>query len=184
LCKQYPESERNSLQNVHISNILQSIFLECIRPTSNLISRVFMTIIIYGSNQRLLKKIGICCFSAKHTALRRKSNDWLAQKQDNLSERGDMPIHRLLFQWASTIKIPPKFPSKTPLCKVHSAEKNYQEWLTDCCLMPSLQFSAMSWREQVNFQWEDDEVHFVCVSVLDLIKIWPDFFSFQIASVV
>jgi hypothetical protein len=57
LCKQYPESERNSLQNVHISNILQSIFLECIRPT-----------------------------------------DWLAQKQDNLSKRGDMPIHRLLFQ--------------------------------------------------------------------------------------
>jgi hypothetical protein len=22
-------------------------------------------------------------------------------------------------------------------------------------------FSAISWREQVNFQWEDDEVHFV-----------------------
>ena len=24
-------------------------------------------------------KIGICCFSAKHTSLRRKSKDWLAQ---------------------------------------------------------------------------------------------------------
>ena len=24
-------------------------------------------------------KIGICCFSAKHAALRRKSKDWLAQ---------------------------------------------------------------------------------------------------------
>ena len=43
-------------------------------------------------------KIGICCFSAKHTALRSKSKDWLAQNQDNVSERGDMPIHRLLFQ--------------------------------------------------------------------------------------
>ena len=32
-------------------------------------------------------KIGICCFSAKHAALRRKSKDWLAR--NNLSERGD-----------------------------------------------------------------------------------------------
>jgi hypothetical protein len=30
-------------------------------------------------------KIGICCFSAKHAALRRKSKDWLAQNQDNMS---------------------------------------------------------------------------------------------------
>jgi hypothetical protein len=30
-------------------------------------------------------KIGICCFSAKHAALRRKSNDWLARNQDNVS---------------------------------------------------------------------------------------------------
>jgi hypothetical protein len=30
-------------------------------------------------------KIGICCFSAKHEALRRKSKDLLAQNQDNLS---------------------------------------------------------------------------------------------------
>jgi hypothetical protein len=26
-------------------------------------------------------KIGICCFPAKHTALRRKSKDWLARIQ-------------------------------------------------------------------------------------------------------
>jgi len=50
-------------------------------------------------------KIGICCFSAKHEALRRKSKDWLAQNQDNVSEWGDMSIRGLLFQWASTIKI-------------------------------------------------------------------------------
>jgi hypothetical protein len=31
-------------------------------------------------------KIGICCFFAKHTALRRKNKDWLAQNQDNVSE--------------------------------------------------------------------------------------------------
>jgi hypothetical protein len=50
-------------------------------------------------------KIGICCFSAKHAALRTKSNDWLAGNQDNVSEWGDMSIQGLLFQWASTIKI-------------------------------------------------------------------------------
>jgi hypothetical protein len=46
--------------------------------------------------------IGICCFSAKHAALRRKSKDWLAQNQDNVSEWSEMSIHGLLFQWAST----------------------------------------------------------------------------------
>jgi hypothetical protein len=46
--------------------------------------------------------IGICCFSAKHTALRRKSKDWFARNQDNVSEWGDMSIRGQLFQWAST----------------------------------------------------------------------------------
>ena len=31
-------------------------------------------------------EIGICCFSAKHAALRRKSKDWLAWNQDNVSQ--------------------------------------------------------------------------------------------------
>ena len=33
--------------------------------------------------------IGICCFSTKHEALRRKSKDWLTRNQDNVSELGD-----------------------------------------------------------------------------------------------
>ena len=37
--------------------------------------------------------IGICCFSTKHAVLRRKSKDWLARNQDNVSEWGDMSIH-------------------------------------------------------------------------------------------
>ena len=37
-------------------------------------------------------EIGICCFSVKHTTLRRKSKDWLARNQDNVSEWGDMSI--------------------------------------------------------------------------------------------
>ena len=43
-------------------------------------------------------KIGICCFSAKHTALRRKSKDWLARNQNNVSEWSDMSIRGPLFQ--------------------------------------------------------------------------------------
>jgi hypothetical protein len=37
-------------------------------------------------------EIGICCFTDKHTALRRKSKDCLAWNQDNVSEYGDMSI--------------------------------------------------------------------------------------------
>ena len=47
-------------------------------------------------------KIGICCFSAKHAALRRKSKDWLARNQDNVSEWSDMSTRRLFFQLANT----------------------------------------------------------------------------------
>jgi hypothetical protein len=50
-------------------------------------------------------KIGICCFSANHAELRRKSKDWLARNQNNVSEWSDMSTRGLLFQWASTIKV-------------------------------------------------------------------------------
>ena len=50
-------------------------------------------------------KINMCCFSAKHAALRRKSKDWLARNQTNVSEWSDMSTRGLLFQWASTINI-------------------------------------------------------------------------------
>ena len=33
--------------------------------------------------------------------------------------------------------------------------------MRECCLTQLGHFSAISWREQVNFQWDDDEVHFV-----------------------
>jgi hypothetical protein len=43
-------------------------------------------------------EIGICCFSAKHAALRRNSNGWLARNRNNLSEWIDMSIRGLLLQ--------------------------------------------------------------------------------------
>ena len=43
-------------------------------------------------------KIGICCFSANHAAPRRKSKDWLARNQNNVSEWSDISTRGLLFQ--------------------------------------------------------------------------------------
>jgi hypothetical protein len=67
------------------------------------------SVVDYGfeprSGQTKDNKIGNCCFSAKHAALRRKS--WLGN-QDNVSQWGDMFISRLLFQWARYYKNPTK----------------------------------------------------------------------------
>ena len=43
-------------------------------------------------------KIDICCFSAKHATLRRKSKDWLARNQNNVYEWSDISTRGLLFQ--------------------------------------------------------------------------------------
>ena len=43
-------------------------------------------------------EIGICCFSAKHAALRKKSKDWSSRNQNNVSEWSDMSTRGLLFQ--------------------------------------------------------------------------------------
>ena len=55
---------------------------------SNAVGRAFYL----RSDQTKDYKIGICCFSTKHVALRRKSKDWLARNQDIVSEWGDMSI--------------------------------------------------------------------------------------------
>jgi hypothetical protein len=60
----------------------------------------------YGENKLIINemmmrsatkdyKIGICCFSAKHAALRRKSKDWLARNQNNVSEWSDISTRGL-----------------------------------------------------------------------------------------
>ena len=43
-------------------------------------------------------KIGFCCFSAKHAALRRKSKDWLTLTHDNMSDWDETSIREQLFQ--------------------------------------------------------------------------------------
>ena len=50
-------------------------------------------------------KIVICCFSAKHAALRSKSEDLLAWNRVNVSKWIDMSSRGLLFQWDITIGV-------------------------------------------------------------------------------
>ena len=56
-----------------------------------------------GHNKDL--QIGICCFSAKHAALRRMSKDWLARNHINASEWCEMSTRGLLCQGTSAMKI-------------------------------------------------------------------------------
>ena len=49
--------------------------------------------------------ICFCFFLAKHAALRKKSKDWLARNQNNVSGWSNMSIRGLLPQTASTINI-------------------------------------------------------------------------------
>ena len=62
----------------------------------NRIGGVMVSVVDHGfesrSGQTKDYQIGICCFSANHAALRRKSKDWTARNQDN------MYIRRLLIQ--------------------------------------------------------------------------------------
>ena len=55
---------------------------------SNAVGRAFYP----RSGQTKDYKIGICCFSTKYVALRRKSKDWLARNQDIVSKWGYMSI--------------------------------------------------------------------------------------------
>ena len=57
-----------------IGGVMVSVLASCV------VDRRFVP----RSNQTKDYKIGMCCFSAKHTALRRLSKDWLALNQTNV----------------------------------------------------------------------------------------------------
>ena len=84
-----------------ISYLLQIVYICPISPHINRIGGVMVimlasSVVDHGfepqSGQTKDYKICICCFSAKHTASRRKSKDWLARNQNNVSEWSDMSI--------------------------------------------------------------------------------------------
>jgi len=72
----------------HIGGVIVSVLVSCV------VDRGFEP----RAGQTKDYKIGICCFSAKHAALRRKSKDWLARNQNNVSEWSDTSTRGLLFQ--------------------------------------------------------------------------------------
>jgi len=61
-----------------------------------MVSMLALSAVYHGleprSGQAKDYKIGVYCFSAKHSALRRKSKDWLTRNQDNVSEWDNMSI--------------------------------------------------------------------------------------------
>jgi len=98
----------------HIGRVMVSTL------TSSVVDSIFEPL----SGQTKDYKIGICCFSFKYPALRRKSKYWLARNQDNVSEWGNMSIRGLFFQWASTIK---KIPTKrVGLVQSHRPEYSWK----------------------------------------------------------
>ena len=57
-----------------IGGVMVSVF------ASSVVDRWFVS----RSGQTKDYKVGMCCFSAKHAALRKKSKDWLVRNHDNV----------------------------------------------------------------------------------------------------
>jgi len=89
-------------ENLPLSNNEVSCKLFIIVNRHVMDSMFTSTVVDHGfkprSGQSKDYKISICCFSVKHTALRRKSKDWLAGNQNKVTEWSDMSTSRLLFQ--------------------------------------------------------------------------------------
>ena len=82
-----------------LSNRIDGVMVSVL--ASSVVNRVFEP----QSGQTKDYETGICCFSAKHAALRRKSKEWLALNLNNVPEWSGMSTRGLLFQWATTIII-------------------------------------------------------------------------------
>ena len=91
-----------------IYNGVNSVVVRTLRPNrENCIGGVMVSVFASSAVDRAFEPWsgqtkgyanGICCFSAKHAALRRKSKDWLARNQNNVSEWSDMFTRGLFFQ--------------------------------------------------------------------------------------
>ena len=79
----------------HKSNVSRIGGVMVCMLASNAVDREFES----RSGQTKDYKIGICCFSAKHAALSRKSKNWLSGNRDNnVSEWSEISSRGLLFQ--------------------------------------------------------------------------------------
>ena len=91
------------MSNIAITVVFFSVYIFF---SINRIGRVMVSVLASSavdrgfeprSGQTKDNKIGICCFSAKHTVIRRKSTDWLALNPNSVSEWGDMSTRDCCF---------------------------------------------------------------------------------------
>jgi hypothetical protein len=83
-----PDSQSDKYYVIRIGGVMISIL------ASSVVDRGFE----HRSGKPKEYKIDSCYFSAKHAALRRKSKDWLARTQNNVSKWSNMSTYGLLFQ--------------------------------------------------------------------------------------
>jgi hypothetical protein len=80
-------------RHVRILLYIQYLVLEITVMVSVLASSAVDREFEHRSGQTKNYKIGICCFSAKHAALRRMTKDWLARNQNNVYTWGEHANH-------------------------------------------------------------------------------------------
>jgi hypothetical protein len=106
-CKCFPHVSKMPALIYNLGMIESNLVLPTHRIGSIMVSMLASSVVDRGFEPRSTQtkdyNIGICWFSAKHAALRRKNKDWSARNQNNVSEWSDMSTRGLLFQWASTI---------------------------------------------------------------------------------
>jgi hypothetical protein len=107
---------KSIFRNCYLCNLCSDVF-DLITSTLHVANHIGGIMVIMLASSALYRGFGswsgqikdyeipIRCFSAMHAVLRRKSKDWLALNQDDVSEWGDISIRGLLFQWAIKIQL-------------------------------------------------------------------------------
>jgi hypothetical protein len=70
-------------------------------------------------------------------------------------------IHGVMVSVLASSVIDRGFEPRLLFWHITTVQMSSSEWVSDCFLRQLSNFSAISWREQVNFQWDDDEICFV-----------------------
>ena len=90
--KNMPKQHQHLKTNMNESKQHEHIVRKTMPSHCNRIDGVMVSVLVPSAVDRGFEprsgqtkdyKIGICCFSSKHAALRRKSKDWLARIQNN-----------------------------------------------------------------------------------------------------
>jgi hypothetical protein len=94
------QSRIKSLKHLHLIFCFNELSIKSDRIGDVMVSLLASSAVDRGfeprSDQTKDYKIGMCCFCAKHAALRRKSKDWSARNQNNVSEWSDMSTRGLV----------------------------------------------------------------------------------------